>query len=166
LGNAGRAIQILDRGVIKPEADVLRQGFGEEESLLHDVTDILAQALHRIFLDVDAVHKHATFLALIKTADQVDDGGLSGAGRPHDGQRVPRRHVKGDVFQNGLVPVGEVDMVELNVALKLLGVSGVGHVLELGPDIDIIEHALTGGFAEGDLIDDVGKLAHGVGDHP
>src|SRR5260221_13600701 len=51
---------------------------------------------------------------VVEAQRQLDDGGLAGAARSHDGHPPPRRYCEADVAQDGLLlaPVRKTDAVE------------------------------------------------------
>lgn len=57
-------------------------------------------------------------------------------------------------------------MIENHMPLKALRKLRILALLDLRADVHIIEDALTGGGALADHIQNIHKLAHGVGNHP
>jgi len=88
---------------------------------LQDNTDTRMDAVQGEIAVILAVDLHRSGLRLVEPAHQVDDGGLSSPGRPHQGNSFSAFHVQVKILQHRLllvvviVPEGGVE--KFNVAM-------------------------------------------------
>ncbi len=69
--------------------------------------------------DVVAIDGNSALGQVIEAAQEVDDGGLPGPGRPDQCDRLARRSFQVDVDQDRFLRlIGEADMVELDRTLN------------------------------------------------
>ena len=118
-GSAGRGLDFgLRHCASRPVSDVFPQGAAEQEGFLLDDADLPAQPRPRIRLEFHAVQKDAPAGVIVKTGQQVDQGGLPGAGGTEQRHDLPGPAGESDVLQsrNGVILVGEGDVVEDEVA--------------------------------------------------
>ncbi len=69
-------------GIQAPVADIFHDRVGEQESVLQDQAQLAAQVGLADIADVLAVDGDLPAIDLIEAGQQVDDGGLAGAGGP------------------------------------------------------------------------------------
>ena len=79
----GSSYDFIIRCVKLSIADVVPDGAGEQEVVLGHDAHLPPQAFDGNLLHVMAVDVHMALLNVVKTADQIDDGGFSGSGRSH-----------------------------------------------------------------------------------
>ena len=72
------------------EADVVHDRVAEQEGVLQHDADLPAQAGARHIAHVEAVDRTAPPRHIVEARDQVDDGGLAGAGRADDRDGLAR----------------------------------------------------------------------------
>jgi len=82
------------------EADVLRDGAGEEEAVLRHDTEAAAKQVEVLIADIDAVDEHGAGLDIVKAHHERGDGGLAGAGVADDGGGLVGRDGEGDAAEN------------------------------------------------------------------
>ena len=126
-------------------ADVVHDGAGEDEAVLHHDAHLLAQRAQLHVAHVVAVQQHRAAGHVVEPADQVDHGALARAGGADERNRLPGLHGKGYVLQNGLFAViGEGYVVEIHTAGNRRQVDGVGLILNVGRRVHDFENALHG----------------------
>lgn len=131
-GQAGGIFHILVRGVQLPEADIVGNGAGKEMGVLEHNGHGASQGVFFYISYVDAVVGDGASADVVKAADQVDDGGLPGAGGAHEGNLLARLGVEADLVQYLFVlPVPEGHIVKADVPAK--GREGVGAGVLPGP---------------------------------
>src|SRR5690606_31372146 len=82
----------------------------------------------------------------VEAAEQVDDGRLAAAGRPHKGNRFTPAHVQVEVGQHRLVLfIVEIDVVEHDIAAKRLWFHSIRPVTYFGHGVNQRENALGRG---------------------
>ncbi|MCX5741155.1 MAG: hypothetical protein NT062_01510 [Proteobacteria bacterium] len=96
------------------ERDVVGQRAGEQDHVLRDDRDAAAQGVQLELADLGAVDVDRSAIALVQAREELDDGGLAGARRAHDGHGRAARHADVDAAQHRLGAVGEVDVDELD----------------------------------------------------
>ena len=82
------------------EADVVGDGAGEEEGVLQDDAEALAQRVEVLLADVDAVDEDAAALDVVEAHHQAGDGGLAGAGVADDGGGLVGLDDEGDAAED------------------------------------------------------------------
>ena len=103
------------RGLRLAEGDVLADGAAEQGGLLQHDADLRAQRIERHIAQVVPVDGDAAFGRIVEARQQVDDGGLAGAGGAEQRNRLAGLGFKGDILQHR---VAAAEIAE-------------GHVLEL-----------------------------------
>ena len=101
--DADRLDRRLDLGVGglgATDADVVAHRPGEEEALLRDDDDPLAQAAQRRVAQVHPVEAHRTFARVVEADHELGQRRLPRAGRPDERDPFARRHRQGDVAQH------------------------------------------------------------------
>ena len=66
------------------EGDVLEDGSAEEDGVLKNVADLIAEMLDLVLADVLAVDMDGAGLHIVEAGDEADDGGFSAAGGADD----------------------------------------------------------------------------------
>src|SRR5215218_3605051 len=105
VGCRGRRDDLLTGGPFVAEAQVLLYRPGEEEGILQDHAHVAAQGRQAHIAHVYAVDQDAPPLGVVETGDQAHDGALACARWAHEGERLPRLHLEGDVPEDGQVPI-------------------------------------------------------------
>ena len=119
---------------------------GEEERLLQDHTDLLAQARLGQLADVLAVDEDGAAVDVIVSCQNIDDSRLAGAGGAADTDHLSRLGLKAIVLENlASRHIAEVHIFELDVAALELEVAGVRRVEHRRLLIDDGEDASSAG---------------------
>ena len=118
----------LDGGAVDAlgaEADVGFERAGEEERVLQHDAELAAQGVSVELAEVHTVEQNLAALDFVEAQQELDDGGLAGAGVADDGDGLAGAEVEGDVAQTpslrpwvGAAVVGEPDVAEFDVALE------------------------------------------------
>src|SRR5690625_228560 len=101
LRRPGRGDNLLAAGVGLPEGDVLGDGAREEEDVLLDDRDLLAQRLHVPVAQVYAVYEDAPLLRVVAAVHQLHQRALPAAGLALDDNAVARPGVEAHGPQGG-----------------------------------------------------------------
>jgi hypothetical protein len=103
---------------LAPEADVALDGAAEEEDVLEDDGEVLAQGLQVPLAHVHAVEQYRAALHVVEAHEEVGDGRLARAGVADERDRLAGLDREGDALENPLVLlVGEPHVAELDAAL-------------------------------------------------
>src|SRR5690606_319449 len=98
------------------KGDVGADGVGEKRRLLQDDADLRAQRVERDVANVVIVDRHAALQHVVEARDQVDNGGLAGAGRAEQGDDLSGRGVQRHVVQNfPTAKIGEGNVFQADV---------------------------------------------------
>ena len=125
----GGGDDVVDRRVGPTVRDVVSDRDREEERLVEDHADVVAQARQRDVADVAAVDPHRAIGDVVEASEQARDGALAGAGAPDDGDGLTRVQVQIEVLEHvGAVGVVEGHVVEVHVAGALDDVDRAGAV--------------------------------------
>ena len=111
-----RCLHLVVTGRWTPEADVVRDGVGEEEVLLGDHDDGPSQVLLGQVSDVDAVEPHGALDGVVEAGNQPRDGRLAGTRGTDQRQRLPCGNVQVEVGQDVDLAVGEGHVVEVELS--------------------------------------------------
>ncbi len=124
---------------------------------------------------IQAVDQHRAAVDIVEARDQVDDGGLAGAGWADDGDRLAGLGGEADVLQHRLsCLIGGADVLEVHLALDGGHLDGIRLVHDLRLDVQQAEDALAAGDGvldvgpqDGDLLDGLVEALHVAqeGDH-
>ena len=87
-------------GVRARVGDVLGDGGGEQEGIVADDRDRVAQRAQVDLADVGAVDEHGARARVVQARDERDEAGLARAGGPDERDRAPGGHVEVDVAQH------------------------------------------------------------------
>ena len=117
-GGAGVGRRGGDRRV---EPQVVRHVAAEQERVLQNHPEPLAEGGNRQFADIDAIQKDPALLRLIQAAEQADHGGLAGTGGTHQGHVFPRGDPEAEVGEDRFVrAVGEGHVLEDHLAQPIV----------------------------------------------
>ena len=96
----GGLAQVGVGDLLVAEADVSGDGSAEQERVLEDDGEVLAQREQIVLAQVDAVEQDLAGGHVVEAHHQAGEGGFPGAGVPHDGHRLAGFDDEGDVFEN------------------------------------------------------------------
>ena len=97
-------------------------------------------------LDIDAVDKDLALLNVVVPADQAENGGFAGACGAHKGHGLLGVYMEGNTLEHPFSGiVGEPDILELDLALDVAQLDGVGLVHHLGLHVQNGENLLCCG---------------------
>ena len=108
----GRGLDLGLAGARQAQPDVVRHRPAEHEVLLGDQDDLAAQLPVRQVPQVHAVQQHLPWPGIVEPGQQPGHGGLPGAGRADQGDRLPGRDGQVQPGQHQRVPVAEAHPVE------------------------------------------------------
>src|SRR5690349_8915065 len=91
-----RGNDLTTRNVRVIQRNVIGNRIGKKENILQHHANLAAERFELVFPDVVAVNTDFAAVQLIKTVEQVDDGRLSRAGRPYDGDGFTGFYLKLD----------------------------------------------------------------------
>src|SRR5262249_38331859 len=113
---------LLVRGVWAGVCDVVANSALEQPGVLQHHADALAQVGSPHLSDVDAVERDASRVELVEAHDEVDEGGLAGAGGSDDRDRLSWVDGQGEVLDERLIGlVAEGDLLETDLAVPYVG---------------------------------------------
>ncbi len=106
----------LVAGILIGIAQVALDRAREQDALLRDVADLVAQVVLGDLADIDAVHQDRAIGDIVEARDQVDDGGFARAGGADEGGGLAGLGGKADIVQHILFSarVAEDDIAELD----------------------------------------------------
>src|SRR5207249_3598861 len=119
----------------------------EEERLLQDGPDLVAEGGQGQVADVVAVDQDAAGGGVVEAGNEVDDRALAAAGRTEQPDRLARLDRKADAFQCLAFGAGEAegDVFEDDLAAHRDEVDGAGAIGDAGFGVEDLEDALAGG---------------------
>ena len=132
---------------VDAECDVFADGAGEDDDVLGDEGGAGSEAVEGEVADVAAVDADGALGGVVEAADEVDDGGFTGAGVADEGEHLAGLEVEVDAAQDvvGLAGVSEAYAFEGDAALgdgeRGVGGLGVGHG---GRGVEDVHDALAG----------------------
>ena len=111
-----RPAYLLIGGHIHTPSDVLADRHREELRLLQDDGHLPAQSVQRIRADIAAIDEDLARRRIVEARQQREQCALARARRADNGQRLPTRHLEGDIRQHIflLTRIAEGDMVQGN----------------------------------------------------
>ncbi len=123
IGQLCRRDALLVSGIQIAVADVVHHRTGKQMGILEHDAQGTAQVRLFDLIDIDAVVADLAIGNVIKTVDQVGDGGLAGTGSAYEGDLLPRLGPQADVVEYDLIRrISEVHIVKDHASLQL-GVS-------------------------------------------
>ena len=121
-----------------------------------------AQRRNLDFADVDAVNQDLALLKLVVAADQRENRALARARRADKRHGLVRVNVEGHALQHPLArEIAEPDVAELDFALYLVQLDGVGGVHHFGRNVHDGEHLLRRGQRRLQPIELFGQILDG-----
>ncbi len=143
--HAGGTFDIFPRHAGIQKGNVLEHGAGINKRLLQDDTDPLAQVFLAEAAYVDPINRDGTFLDVVKTSQQTDQGALACPRGADHRDRFAATDLDVEVPHNPvLILVGEPDMLEPDVALYPFAADGLSGVLNVFRRIEQPEDPLGG----------------------
>ena len=164
IGNACRPLHVLARGVFHAESDVIVERVVEEDGLLVDVSDELAQVVDAQLAHVDAVDEHFSLLHVVVAGYQVDERRLAAAALPHEGHGLALGNGEVDVAQHPVFTILETHVAELDVALEAAQVHRPFGLADGHLGHQYLVHALHRGQSFGNVVAGTGEIFQRVDD--
>ena len=147
LGQLAHPDHLLVSGVLFAPAEIILDGAGEQHVLLQHHGHLVPQGVHIVVPDVRAAHQDAALSGVVQTGDQLDQGGLGGAGAAQDTYGLTGLHREVHVLQAllaGVLGVGEADVLKHHGAVLDL-FDGLGAVLQIALLVQDLCDPLCGG---------------------
>ena len=116
-GRLCRGHHLLMGGVRLAEFDVVLNAVIKQVHALKDHAEIAHQTIQRIVLHINAAQLDRTAVHIPKPCHKTGEGGLAGAGGSHNSSCCPFRDSKADIADDFPLPIGEVHMLEGNIAV-------------------------------------------------
>ena len=117
IGDIGGSFYIFHRGVQPSIPDVVGDGSGKQVGVLDDQGEGFSQIVLFDASDVDAVIGDGAAGNLVEPVNQIDNGGLSGAGGADEGDFLSWFRVEADIVQYLLLRgIAKDHMVEPHIA--------------------------------------------------
>src|SRR5437867_130212 len=137
VGRLGGAHDFRNRGVGLAIRNVLLDAGGKQHRILRNDTDMPAEGLASIPLDVGPIDQDGSPDRVVEAEDQAGDRGLACTGRPHQHHPLTGGDRERHIGQHAPpVAVVERDVVEDDLALEPRRVDGIGHVAAGGFDFE------------------------------
>src|SRR4051794_27692967 len=96
---------------------ILAHRAGEEDGVLRDDADLVAQRAYGHFAQVDAIRQYTTHCGIVEARDQLHQRRLAGAAWPDEGHDFARANTQIDAAENeALGGIAEVHLVECDFA--------------------------------------------------
>ena len=149
-GHLRRGDHLVVAGVRAAVADVFHGVEREDHGILRHDADRAAQRLQRQVTHVHAVEADAAGLRIVEAQQQLEQGGLAGAGRADHGHRLAGADIEREMRQGGFVQarrIGEGHVVERHAGAVLGArgqVFGLQRILDLGLRAEQFEQAFGG----------------------
>ena len=106
--------------ISKSHLNVLRNRIGKQKDILHHHRRAASQLSQGKLSDIYAIQFDASFRCVIKSLEQIDDGGFSGAGSPHDTKGFSCRNRKRNILKDFFVFQAKVHMLKAHIALYVI----------------------------------------------
>ena len=133
-------------GVRLTELDVVLDAVVEQVHALKDHAEIVHQTIQRIVLHINAAQLDRAAVHIPKPCHKTGEGGLAGAGGPHDGSGCPFRDGKADIADDFPLSIRKVHMLKGNIAVfRRLHRAALVHP---GRTVDLL-HTVDGGVDHG-----------------
>ena len=166
LGQPGGLLQLGLRGIGLADAQIVGDRAVEHGAVLEHHADVPSQRFQLDVAMVDPVDADHARLGVPHAVQQRQRGALAGAGRADEGHRRPGRHLQREMHQRGpLAVVGEVDVVELDVAAGATEVDAVRLVRNGRLRIQHAEEVAQRRHLEEDAADEARGLVHAPDQH-
>ena len=116
----GRLLDVLLFDVRIAQGDVVGDGICKEENVLKHHGYIIPQGVEPVLRDIPTIQQDMARIDVVKTVEQVDDGGFSSPRGSHNGNLFAGSHLKGDPVQYFFVRfVGKTDLGEFDGPLHM-----------------------------------------------
>ena len=146
-------------------SDVVVERVVEEDGLLVDVTDELAQVVDTDILDVLAVDEHLAARHVVIARNEIDERRFTRARLSHEGDGLALRHREVDVLQHlATLDIVERNILQLHLVLKVLQGLGILQFLDGVLGLQDIVDAVHGTQTDGDVIGGTCQVLDGVDD--
>ena len=119
ISETGRPLDVLRRGFVHTEGDVVGDGIREEEVVLRDIGAGLSHRADGNAVDVLSIHKEGAVGHIVGAEKQVHQRRLACAGLAHDAHALTGGDGEGDVLQHIELTIGvaEGQAAELDASL-------------------------------------------------
>ena len=149
LDRAGGGLDVFVTRVGAGERDVVPDGVGEQERVLEDDADLLAQGAERHVAHVDVVDADRTVVHVVEAGEQQPDRRLARSRRADEGDRLARRDRQGEVAQHRLrAQVAEAHVVERDLTVGRGQHRRVGLLQDQRRAVEQLEDAFRAGVGE------------------
>ena len=167
-GDLGRAFDTLLAGVGMAKGDVGCNRVREEEVLLEDHADLLAERLQWQRAHIVPVEQDATVAGVVEARDEREERGLARPRGTSDGDALPGLSHKVHILKyRGVLVVLEGDVIKAHAAKETAGRTGVGlrshariSIENLKDpfgtrerDLRVVDHGGHGGYLRGELLE-------------
>ena len=140
--------------------DVLLDCPGEQENILLDDANCPAQRSERHIPDIHTVNRNSPGRHVVEPRDEIAHGCLARSRGSHERHGFPRRDLQIDVPQDvRFVVVGERHLPELDPALDIGQLAGLGRVADFGSLIHDLGEPFEAAHAPLELLCEVGQAA-------
>ena len=142
-------------------ADVLLDGAFEDVVFLKHQSDVLAQELGVVVLQVYSVEGYGAAIGSVEFVEQIDDGGFAGSRQSDEGGDATAADLHVDVVEGfHAVGIGEVNTTDFDVSPDAFGTVGAGR-FPFAVGIEYVEEAfgVDEGVVEG--VEDALQLGDG-----
>ncbi len=156
------------RGVKPAVADILLDGAGEEKIVLRHDAHIAAQTFQSNVPHIYPVNQHMPARGVVKTANQVDNGGLAGAGGSHQRDGFPGRNMKVYMLQHfdvRCVRVSKGDVFKGDFAGDIRKHFGIFLVCDGGRGIQYFKNTVSSGNIGDNLVVKAAQIGNRVPEH-
>ena len=131
IGNLCSLYHLFHGGILHAEGYIVEYGIIEKNRLLVHIADEAAKIGVTQFPDIDAIDLDRTCGDIVKTGNQVNQSGFSGAGLTHDGNGLAFLYGKVDTLENLLsVLVAEVYAIKGDIGLEAVDGPGIGNLCD------------------------------------
>ena len=143
VGYAGRCLDLLSRRRFDSKCYVVENGVVKEDRVLVDIADEFAQVVQADVPDIRAVYAYAAAVRIIKTRNEVNQGGLAGSGCADYSDGLAFFDVQVDVLENlASVLVAERNVPEADPVLEAVYVDRLFRLLDMVLGIEYKVYAL------------------------
>lgn len=151
IGGAGGHLHRLVAVVVVAEGDVVGDGVVEKDAVLRHQAYLPSQRPDVELADGRAVDTYLAAVGVVETRQQVDERGLAGTRRSHQGDGASLVDTETDVVQHGhpfvVALVSKADIVVLDAVVEALHHFGVGHLDDFLVGVEQLEETLGRGVA-------------------
>ena len=163
----GSLYDLFIGGVQIAIADVVHDGAGEDEAVLHHHAHLGPQGADGHGGDVRAVYEHLPGIHVVEPGDQVHDGGLAGAGGAYESVGLSLLCGKADIVQDPVSRlIAEAHIPEFHLAPDRRHFHGTLRVLYQDRLIDGLEDALQVGDGGEQRVVEIGQRIDGCPEAP